>query len=292
MDISIRNQTIQAIDGFTLAATVYEPGIDHESVVIINAATAVPRDFYADYANHLSQAGHIAVIYDYRGIGESRPANLKGFSAKMRNWVELDMAGVIEWASNLYRPRHILLIGHSIGGQAAGLLNNSDKISAMVTFSAQSGYWALVPSSEKYRIWFVLYFLIPILCWVYGYLPWSRFARGEDLPKGVALEWASWCRSQDYLFGDKTLESLQNFRKFTAPILAYSFSDDAWASRYSVDKMMAHYNQAMVERRHRTPQDIDGNKIGHIGFFRPTASELWQEVDEWIQNQCKMPSDA
>jgi predicted alpha/beta hydrolase len=288
MHTNIRNQTIQAIDGFALAATVYEPSIGHESVAIVNAATAVPRNFYADYANHLCQAGHTVIIYDYRGIGESRPANLKKFPAMMHDWAELDMAGVIEWANIFYRPRHILLIGHSIGGQAAGLLNNSDKISAMVTISAQSGYWALVPSPEKYRIWFVVHFLIPILCWIYGYLPWSRLARGEDLPKGVALEWANWCRSKDYLFGSKTLDSLRNFRKFTAPILAYSFSDDAWATRQSVDKMMAHYTQAVVERRHRAPHDVNGNKIGHIGFFRPPAHALWQEVDEWIQNQYTM----
>jgi len=279
------NHTIHSIDGYPLAATVYEPRIDKQSVVIINAATGVPRGFYEGYARHLSQTGHVVLTYDYRGTGDSRPANLKGFPARMRDWAELDMQGVIEWASRFYRPRRLLLVGHSIGGQAAGLLGNSEKISAMVTLSAQSGYWALVPSPEKYRIWFYVHLLIPILSWAYGYLPWSRFARGEDLPRGVALEWARWCRLPDYLFGDKTLGTLQNFRSFTAPILAYSFSDDAWGSRFAVDTMMARYTQAKVERRHRTPQDADGNKIGHLGFFLPTAQALWQEVDQWIRDQ-------
>lgn len=282
---NITDQTIPAIDGFSLAATVYEPSNNPESVAIINSAIAAPRVFYKDYATHLCEEGHVVLTYDYRGIGESRPSSLKGFQARVRDWAELDMAGVIEWAYARYQPRQLVHIGHSIGGQIAGLLSNSDKIRAMVTVSVQSGYWALQPSSEKYRVWFLVFIVFPALTHIFGYLPWSRFAPGEDLPKNVALEWAAWCRSPDYLFGEQSLESLRNFPKFTAPILAYSFSDDVWGSQRSVDAMMARYTGATVERRHRTPQDIGGNKIKHLGFFLPKAFNLWHEVDEWIKKQ-------
>jgi predicted alpha/beta hydrolase len=277
------NVTIPAVDGFSLSATLFAPEASSESVAIISAAMAVPRRFYKIYARHLALQGHLAVTYDYRGIGDSRPAVLKGFRARMRDWAELDMAGVIEWVTNQYQPSKIVLIGHSIGGQAAGLLDNSEKVTAMVTVSAQSGYWGLQPGKEKYRGWFFGYIAFPFLSRLYGYLPWSRFASGEDMPKDVALEWASWSRSPDYLFGDKTLDSLRNFPRFTAPILAYSFEDDVWGSRRSVDNMMARYTAVEMDRRHRTTEAVGGNKIGHLGFFLPSSEALWQEADTWLE---------
>jgi predicted alpha/beta hydrolase len=227
MDQDGQHIHIPAADGFALAATVYAPsslpnGDQPPSVVIINSATAVPRLFYKAYARHLSQNGSTAITYDYRGIGESRPKSLKGFNARMRDWAELDMAGVVEWASAQYPAQPLFVIGHSIGGQGMGLLHNHGKVTAMVTLSAQSGYWGLHPGVEKYRVAFFVFLAFPLLANAFGYFPWSRMAPGEDLPKGVALEWARWCRSPRYLFGDPTLESLRNFPNFSAPILAYS----------------------------------------------------------------------
>jgi predicted alpha/beta hydrolase len=277
-----RELQIAALDDFPLAATLYEPGTAPSGVAIISAAMAVPRRFYKDYAYHLSRKGYLAITYDYRGIGGSLPGKLRGFKGRMRDWAELDMAGVIEWVSAHYPGSDLVLIGHSIGGQAAGLISNSDKVSAMVTVAAQSGYWGLQPGSEKYRAWFFVHVVFPLTSHIFGYLPWSRFVSGEDLPKGAALEWARWARSPDYLFGDRTLHSLRNVKSFTAPILAYSFEDDVWGSKRSVDDVMRRYEAASVERRHKTPEDVGGARIGHLGFFLPGAEVLWDEVDQWL----------
>lgn len=276
--------TVRAVDGYSLGATVFKPGVFDGSVAIISAAMAVASRFYGKYARHLAEQGYIALTYDYRGIGDSGPADLRGFQARMRDWAELDMAGVIDWAAEHYRPDRIILVGHSIGGQAAGLIHNSDKVDAMVTVSAQSGYWGFQPGREKYRAWLYVYLAFPLLCRLYGYLPWSRLVPGEDMPRDAGLEWARWARSPDYIFGDKTLDSLRNFPRFTAPILAYSFEDDVWGTRASVDDMMARYTATQVERRHRSPDDVGGNKIGHVGFFLPTSKRLWEEVDSWLQD--------
>jgi len=274
--------TIPATDGFELAATVFEPKGNPHYLTVISAAMATPRRLYEVYARYLSRVGHFVVTYDYRGIGDSRPESLKGFQARMRDWAEHDMTGVIAWAHAQNSSRPLLLIGHSFGGQAAGLLENTADVRAMITVSSQSGYWGLHPGNEKYRVWFFAHIGFWLLSSIYGYLPWSRFVRGEDIPKQAALEWARWSRSRDYLCGDRTLESRRNFPHFTAPILAYSFSDDIWGSKRSVDAMMSYYTGASLERRHVKPEDIGIDKIGHIGFFMPTARTLWREVDSWL----------
>ena len=284
----MKQMSIKAIDGFELAATIFEPTEKpNGAVIVMNSATGVPRKFYRPLARFLSQSGYTVVTYDYRGIGDSRPDSLKGFDARVRDWGELDMASVIDWADATYQPTTLLHIGHSVGGQMAGLLENHHKIDAMVTMSSQSGYWRLQGGSEKLKVLWVMGVMFPLLTRIYGYFPWSRFATGEDLPKGVALEWAKWCRSPNYLYDDKTLTNRHRFLHFSAPILAFSFDDDNWGTEQSVNALMSGYMGAPIKRRHVRPADYGLKSIGHFGFFRPQSKQLWQEMLAWLDNQIK-----
>lgn len=239
----------------------------------------MPHRFYAPFAAFLADAGYSVVTYDFRGIASSAPPTLRGFSATLTDWALLDMAGVLDWAAD--RWDRMFLIGHSFGGQAAGLLDNTSQVVAMATFAAQSGHWRLQGGEQKYVVAAHVYLTLPILSRLFGYAPWSRLRAGEDLPKGVALQWARWSRHPDYLLGDTTLP-LERFATFRAPVLAYSFADDKWGTRRAVDTMMAAYPS--VERRHIEPADIGSARIGHMGAFRPAARRLWEMTVEWLED--------
>jgi predicted alpha/beta hydrolase len=276
---SVEARPIPAVDGFRLSATFFMPSRPNGSAVIVSSATAVPRGFYRRFATALAGGGYVTITYDYRGIGESRPASLRGFEAEVRDWALLDMQGVLDWVHAEFEPNRTFMVGHSVGGQVAGLLERPGRIDGMVTMSAQSGHWRLQGGSQRQAVAFHVYVSFPMLAAVLGYLPWSRFSNAEDLPKGVALEWARWCRNRDYLLGDETLP-LERYERFTAPVLAYSFEDDDWGTARSVDAMMSAYPN--VERRHLAPADIEMDRIGHMGAFRPEAATLWAEVIDWL----------
>ena len=264
--------------GFELAASVFEhPGSD--TVVLVNAATGVPRQFYKYFAAYLRDRGWTTLTWDYRGIGGSAPPSLRGFAARMRDWALIDMQAVIDWLSSELAPRRLFSVGHSFGGQGMGLIETPERITAMVGVSAQSGYWGVQGGAEKYRARVAVTVIIPVLTRLYGYFPWSRFAAGEDLPAGVALEWARWCRHPDYLLGDETLP-LQRYAAFDAPILAYSIEDDDWGTPRGVDDMMRAY--ANVTRRHLVPADYGREKLGHMGFFRKGSEPVWDEAIAWL----------
>lgn len=272
--------TIPARDGFALAATRYEPAMNPSgTTVLISAATAVPQSYYGAFATFLAEQGFTVITYDYRGIGASRPASLRGFAARARDWALLDMAGVIDWAQAACRSRRLFAVGHSFGGQTPGLLPNGDRIDALVTMSAQSGHWRLQGGRQKLAVALHTYLTLPVLAQLCGYMPWSRFSAAEDLPKGVALEWAAWCRRRGYLLDDPTLP-VERFRHFRAPVLAYSFADDSWGTRRSVDAMMGAYPH--VTRRHIVPAEVGLQAIGHFGYFRPRSAALWPEVVAWL----------
>ncbi len=279
--------SIPARDGYILAGTCYQPDVDTtHTVITINSATAVAQRFYTPFATFLAQQGYTVVTYDYRGTGGSRPASLRGFKALARDWALLDMAGVIDHVRNTYQPQRQFHVGHSFGGQTVGLLPNGDRVDALVTLSAQSGYWRLQGGSQKLSVGFHVHFTIPLLSHILGYMPWSWIGSAEDLPKGVALEWSGWCRRPGYLLGDHTLP-LDGYQRFQAPVLAYSFGDDDWGTRRSVDAMMGAYPN--VTRRHVIPAETGLRTIGHFGYFRPKAIVLWQETIQWLEQVAPLP---
>ncbi len=271
--------TIPAKDNYALAATIFRGG---DAAVIINSATATPRHFYKAFAQFLVTQGYTVVTYDYRGIGDSAPPSLSGFDATMSEWGLLDMQGVVDWVSAELTPSHLFVIGHSFGGQAMGLLTHSDRIDGMVTASAQSGYWRLQGSGEVWKTRLYVSLLFPILTRLRGYFPWSWFGSAEDLPKGVALQWARWCRDPNYLLGDTSLP-LDRYQSFYAPILALSVDDDVWGTPRSVDAMMSAYPN--VTRRHIVPSDYGIESIGHFGLFRSKSTPIWHELVAWLQEQ-------
>lgn len=271
--------TVTAMDGQRLAATVFGDLGSCKRVVIVSSATAVARQYYRHYALALAAAGYAAVTYDYRGIGGSRPPDLKGMPARMRDWGLLDMQAMVDWASQSSGQQQVFLVGHSVGGQVAGLLERSELIKAMLTVSAQSGHWRYQGGVQKFSAAFHVHVTFPLLVRLLGYMPWSWFGSAEDLPPGVALEWARWCRDRNYLFGDSSLP-LHRYQAFTAPVLAYSIEDDNWGTAESVDALTAFYPNG--ERRHLVPADFALVKLGHFGYFRRHSSTVWQEGIQWL----------
>lgn len=278
--IEVFDTTIVAKDKFALAATLYGPQTA-ERIAVINSATAVPRRFYRFFAEALAARGWLVVTYDYRGTGGSRPASLRGFEARVRDWAMLDMQGVVDWA-RARRPDKLVFLAHSIGGQIAGLLEDPAGIDGLLTFSSQSGYWRLQGGAQKMMVGFHVHVTLPGAAKLFGYVPWSKFAGGEDLPKGVGLEWARWCRQPNYLFDDDTLP-LTRYGRFPAPVLAYSFDDDDWGTKQAVDAMMQRYPK--VERRHVRARDTDVSRIGHFGYFRQRARPLWDDAFAWLDTR-------
>lgn len=271
--------TITATDGVQLRGSLYAaPAAD--TTVIVHGATAVPQRFYRRFAAFMQAKGWAVLTYDYRGIGDSAPPSLVGFDAKASDWGLLDMPAVLDWTRQNLRPRRIFFVGHSAGGQQAGLLDRADAVTAMVTASSQSGYWALQGGLQKLNVLLLTTLALPTVARLVGYFPWSRFGAGEDLPKAAAIEWARWCRSPRYLFRDTTLP-LHRYASFRAPILAYSIDDDNWGTARSVDVMMGAYPN--VERRHLVAAEYGMSALGHMGFFRAGSEAIWDEVYDWLR---------
>jgi predicted alpha/beta hydrolase len=271
-------ERLPAADGYPLAASVFPAaaGAAPAATVLVVPATGVARRLYDGFARHLAAAGLEVVTWDWRGTGDSKPASLRGFPATMSDWARLDLAGVIAWARQRAPRGPLLAVGHSFGGQSLGLAPGAATLAGAVTVAAQSGWWGHWPRAAGWRYALLWHLAMPGLAHALGWFPSSRLGLGEDLPRGVALEWARWCRSPAYL-GDWS-----GHRALAIPILALGFDDDPFAPPRAVDALHREYRAARLERRQVAPRDAGVGRIGHFGFFRPGVPALWEEVTAWL----------
>lgn len=270
--------TIPALDGFPLAASRFDTnGDDGGRVILVSPATGVRRGIYRHLAGFLAERGAVVVTWDWRGTGESRPESLRGFPASLRTWGEQDLGGLLRWARESHPGAKVGLIGHSFGGQALGLAPDAVHLDAAVTLAAQSGYLGHWPWRLRAPLIGLWYALMPVLARTLGYFPARRLGFGEDLPRGVALEWARWCRRPRY-FGDWS-----GHRRFEVPVLGFSVEDDPIAPRRAVDALHAEFGGA-VTRRYLAPRDLGVRRLGHFEFLRPgVAPALWEEIASWLE---------
>jgi predicted alpha/beta hydrolase len=275
---------IAAADGYSLGATLFAPDTPNGRVVAVNAAMGVKRGFYAPFALYLAERGFTVVSYDYRGIGDSRPPRLRGFGARTQDWGERDFAGVLHWVAAQFPAARVLAVGHSIGGQIVPLAPNADRVAALLGVAAQSGYWGHWPMPRKLGMWALWHAAMPLGARTVGYFPARRLGLGEDIPAGVARQWAEWGRSPHYIAGPPGGAVRERFARLRLAIRAYSFSDDHFAPRPAVDALLGFYRGAApVEHRHVTPGELGLRRIGHFGFFRESgAAALWADAAAWF----------
>ena len=278
--VAVAELRLRAQDGYELGATLFEPAAPARRAVLVMPATGVPQTYYGKFAAFLAERGFPALTFDYRGIGRSRPASLRGMQARMRDWVLLDAAA----ASSFLQAKHgeLLVVGHSFGGQVIGLLPNPERLAGALVVGSQSGYWKNWPPLGQVWMWFATHVALPAVSRALGYFPGSRLGFGEDLPAGVAIEWASWCRNPRYVVGALRAEAA--FARFSSPLLAYSISDDAFAPPAAVKALLELYPASRSEIRAVAPRELHARNIGHFGFFRESFRDtLWRDAVEWLE---------
>ena len=268
--------TLTTTDGATLGARLFEPK-DARGSVLVQGATATPSRYYDRFATWLAGRGLRVLTFDYRGIGRSRRGALGRDAMTMRDWADRDTVAAHEALRARDPDAKVLLVAHSFGGQSLGLADRLHDVSAAAMVGVQFGYVGHWPTLGQARLGIVWNVLVPGFSTALGYVPgWAGL--GEDLPGGVAREWARWCTSPGYLL-DHVEGSRERFARFAAPTLFYSFTDDDYAPRAAVEHYLATLSGSERTHRRFAPSDLATKEIGHFGFFRPRFEPtLWREV--------------
>lgn len=299
--------TFVAADGYPIRGFVWrrrerhhDDGADrHESdasarpVVIINAATSVRCRYYFRFAAFLFLNGCDAIVYDYRGIGESRPKALRGFRASWLEWGQLDFEAVLQYVAREFPEQPVDVVAHSIGGVVMGLAPSNGMIRRVVTMGAQYAYWRDYAADRKLAMVWRWHVVMPVLAILAGYVPAKRLGWMEDTPKGVALSWSGskdcfedTFRRGAFALGDAERASLvARFSTMRASLLAISVTDDEFGTVSAIERLLRYFTGSALTHLRIAPGQIGEHAIGHFAFFHSRFEDrLWPVALRWLKS--------
>jgi predicted alpha/beta hydrolase len=260
--------TLRAEDGQSLAATWYRAMGPARGVIGIAAATGVPQGFYRRFALWLAERGVASLSFDYRGTARSRPERLRGFVADFSHWV-LDVDAALGHALESGLP--VGYIGHSIGGTLAPLAGRAVEAQRLLLVGAQTAYWRDWPWLQRWPMVAMWHGLMPAVTLATGYFPGRALRLGEDLPRGIALQWAA--RPWRNWFADD--ESRALCARALPPVHLVAPRDDAFATDAAQQRVHDRLTGCTVTRHVIEPAAYGLKGIGHFGLFREAASAVW-----------------
>jgi predicted alpha/beta hydrolase len=305
---------LEARDGYPLAATWYQPsdvprtgaatsdartpsagpgrapdagsGRAPRAAVLVAPAVAVRRSFYAEFAGWLAGRGLPVLTLDYRGTGGSRPDALSDLQADLFDVARRDLPAALDWLEARHPGVPLAFVGHSLGAQLFGLMPDPGRVRRLLSVTGGSGHWRWWPAPHRWLLAALWWIGMPGLTAVFGRFPSRMVGLGDDLPPGIARNWARWCRHRGYVVDDEGRPVREGYRGYRGAVRAYSFEDDVLGPRRAVEELLDWFEGAEVEHRHLAPSELGRDEVGHFGFFRsPSEANLWPEAASWLAGE-------
>ncbi|MEU8219058.1 alpha/beta fold hydrolase [Micromonospora taraxaci] len=268
------------VDGGRLGVQVYpEPtGTTDAPVVLIWPAMGVRARYYRPFAADLRAAGLAVVVADLRGTGTSTPAPSR---ADRYGYSELagDVAAVLAALKPRLDGRRRLLIGHSLGGQAALLhlaLHGGEEVDGLALIAVGIPYWRTYPGRRGLG---VLPYTQGIAATAALLGVWPGWGFGGRQARGVIRDWAHTARTGRFPRLDGT-DTEAAVRAVRTPVLAISVDDDQFTPHETMDYLCAKLTGAPVTRERYTVEQA-GAPLDHFTWVRASAS-LARRIAEFV----------
>ena len=275
---NIKSVEVTAKNESKISATVFFPSGEIIGSVVIASALGVEQSFYYSFASWLSNKGFVVTTFDYSSTGDSDSICYKKSNATITDWAKFDCEAILSLASSNAVGKPIYWMGHSLGGQIVGMIPNFSIVSKVITIASGSGYWKENVKNLKRRVWFLWYFVAPVLLKTFGYFPGKRIGMVGDLPYGVMHQWRKWCLHPNYFIGIEDEAIQASYQMFNTPITSFSFTDDQLMSEKNISSLHGFYGTSDKVMKRFSPEHLKTRSVGHFGFFKDAMKEcLWEE---------------
>ena len=249
-----------------------EPAAGDSPIVLIFPAMGTPARYYAPLAKALRTEGLAVVVADLRGTGSSTPrpsrASRYGYGE-----ITADVGAVLTALRPRLGERPVLLLGHSLGGQAAALHAAStagDGIAGIVLVAVGLPWFRSYPGRRKLGV-LVFTQAIVMVSAVVGF--WPGWGFGGRQARGVIRDWGYTARHGRFPVIDG-VDPTADLAAIRTTVLAVSVEHDRYTPAPTVDHLAAMMPRANVERRHLTSAET-GAPLDHFRWVRaggPLAS--------------------
>lgn len=276
--------TIPCRDGVALGGHLWPARGDFAGQVIVNAATGVLARYYHRYARFLAGHGYDVLTYDYRGIGESRPARMRGCRYRWRDWGLQDFDAALRFM-RARRDGPLYVVGHSVGGFMPGMAESAHLVDRMLAVGGQFAWMGDYTPKRRLGLILKWHVAMPAITALCGYFPGKRLGWLEDLPAGVANEWAF--RGPRFERTHPRAERatvVARMASFSAPILSVVVADDEFATLPGVRRTLGYYSGAPRRLVRISPEDYELKAIGHFDLFHKRhEGGFWADSLKWLR---------
>lgn len=281
-ELKLEHKSLDCNDGYRLKYSHYQSS-STKAVVIFASALGVSHQYYRRLAEYLCQQGYDCFSFDYRGTGEQDAALPE--NTAIEHWGLQDIEAMIQQALTMNVPVHF--IGHSIGGQLLGLAPSAAKLSSVILVAASAPYWKRWQGTERFKLLFLSYVLIPVLSALKDPFPIAALGLGNiRMPSLFIKRWAEWMREPDYLLAPAFKLDRSAYENIECRLWALGFSDDELAPEVNVQFLVDFFSKAKASVDMLNPKEEGLSHIGHNGLFHKRAEEtLWPKVLNYLAQE-------
>jgi predicted alpha/beta hydrolase len=250
--------------------------------VVVWPAMGVPARYYRPFARELVGAGLAVVVADLRGTGDSTPAASRRSRYGLAALVE-DVGAVQQALDSTVDGRRTLLVGHSLGGQAAllhcalaapsessrggtwaGSAGRRSTVDALVLVGVGLPYFRAYPGRRAAS---VLAMTQSIVAATELVGVWPGWGFGGRQARGVIRDWGYTARHGRYpALGGMDVEVALG--RLSTPVLAVDVAHDNLIPPSTVDHLAAKLRTAPLTREHYAVAD---ERLDHFRWVRASG---------------------
>ena len=272
-------------DHINLVAHLFKPERDNGKLLLINSATGVKQQVYFSFASYFCEQGFTVITYDYRGIGLSKPKNMRGFQGSMRLWGSKDYKTITQYIKSAFKEYKKYCLGHSVGALILGMNEDSNIFEEFVFVGTQNAFVGNLKGRTKVEAYLGFGIAQPLTTSLLGYFPAHWFGLGESLPKNCAYDWRTLILNRKSTNG--LLERIDDYSKgLSQKVLVIRAEDDVWLTEKAVRSLLEDtYRNLNPTYRLVKVSESEKGEIGHINFFRSYNKKLWEIILKELINE-------
>jgi len=274
---------IQSQDGVSSRITLFRSDCEEAIVIICMPAMGVWASYYEPLARTLQLSGRHVVTADLRGNGESQIRPKRGCDFGYYEMVHYDWPAVVTEVSRLFPRSQKVLLGHSLGGQLSTLYMSANprEIDALIQVACPSVHYRGWPLPYGLRL-VLMTQTFRLISGLLGYFPGKRVGFAGTEAKTHITDWTHTTLTGRYEPKNATEAYEERLPSLKAPILSISFSDDPFAPKKAVERLLAKFPRAQITHWHLAPWQVGLDSLGHVAWVKK-SEPLVAKMSDWLK---------
>lgn len=276
VSVQIKRIAIAASKSTELRYT--DAGDTAKAAILILPALGVAASYYDRLLKSLAKAGHPAVVIDLQGQGNSSVVASRKVNFGYQELLTQDIPSAITATVALF-DRKVILLGHSLGGQAGSLYCGlgDGRVIGLVLCTCCSVYYKSWKGRQRLKV-LTGSQAARICAWLLGYFPGKKFNFGGLTGQRLINDWGHQALTGTYKIAGSQIKWEKALAGITLPVLALHLHEDFLAPPEAV----AHLCQKLSSAPLKTVE-INQPQLNHFTWTK--HSELFiAEINTWYRD--------